>query len=99
MSYGTMRSSAARAVNHVLSLSDHVVTAPQFSYGAPSPMAVPVTEMSAIGTARLFVQGRHIGLLRSMKNYRKIIEGVSNLSSTDAGAPDRMYSTTSTCMY
>ena len=67
MSYGTMRSSAARAADHVLSLSDVVVTAPQFPHGAPSPISVVFTEMTAIGRARLFVQGRHMELLKSMK--------------------------------
>lgn len=54
-------------MDHVLSLSDVVVTAPQFPHGAPSPMAVAVTEMTGIGRARLFVQGRHMELLKPME--------------------------------
>lgn len=72
MPYGAMRSSAARAVDHVSPLSDIVVTTPPSPNGAPSPMAVAVKEMTAIDRARLFVQGRHMELLKSMEKPQRV---------------------------
>lgn len=72
MPYGAMRSSAARAVDHLSPLSDIVVTSPPSPHGAPSPMTLAVKEMTAVDRARLFVQGRHMELLKSMEKPQRV---------------------------
>lgn len=72
MPYAAMRSSAARAVDHVSPLSDVVVTTPPSPRGAPSPTTVAVRQITAIQGARLFVQGRQMELLQSLDNHQRI---------------------------
>lgn len=64
MPYGAMRSSAARAADHISLLSAIVVTTSPSPNGASSPTAVAVRVMTAIDRARLFVEGRHNDLLK-----------------------------------
>ena len=72
MPYGAMRSSAARAVDHISPLSDIVVTTPQSPRGAASPMTVALREMTAIERTRLFVQGRQMDLLQSLEDPQRM---------------------------
>ena len=72
MPYGAMGSSAANAMDHASLLSDIEVTTPSSPRGAPSPMTVAITDMTAIDRARLFVQGRQMDLLKSMEKPQRV---------------------------
>ena len=72
MPYGTIRSLAPSAVDHTSPLSDINVTTPPYAGGAPSPTAVAIKAMEPINRARLFVEGRHTELLRSMDKQQRM---------------------------
>lgn len=72
MPYGAMRSSASGAANYASPLSDIEVTTPSSPHAAPSPMTVAVRAMTPIDRARLFVEGRHNELLKSMENKQRV---------------------------
>jgi hypothetical protein len=85
MPYGALRSSAARAVDHFSPFgptastpSDILVTTPTSEQvgpsprNAPSPMSVAVRGKIANDRARLFVEGRHDDLLRSLEKQERV---------------------------
>ena len=72
MPYGLMRYSAPSAADHFSPLSDISVTTPPSAGGAPSPTAVAINAMKPIDRARLFVEGRHNELLRSMDRQQRV---------------------------
>ena len=72
MPYGLIRSLAPSAVDHVSPLSDMSVNTPPSAGGAPSPTAVAINAMKPIDRARLFLEGRHNELLRSMDKQQRV---------------------------
>lgn len=72
MPYGAIRSSASRVADYASPLSDIVVTTPSSPHAAPSPTTVAVRAMMPIDRARLFVEGRHNDLLKSMENKQVV---------------------------
>ena len=71
MPYGIMKPSMPISSNHISPLSDIVVATPSSTYEAPSPTAVAVREMTGVQRARLFVQGRHHDLLKSIGKQQR----------------------------
>ena len=72
MPYGLVGSRAPSAVDHASPLSDISVNTPPSAGGPPSPTAVAIKAMEPINRARLFVEGRHTELLRSMDKQQKM---------------------------
>ena len=72
MPYGSIRSLEPSAVDHFSPLSDISVNTPPSAGGAPSPTAVAIKAMEPIGRARLFVEGRHNELLKSMDKQQRV---------------------------
>lgn len=72
MPYGTMRASAITAVDHISPLSDIMVATPPSPRTVPSPMAVAVKELTTAERTRLFVQGIHMDLLRSLEKPQMV---------------------------
>ena len=72
MPYGLIRSTAPSAVDHISPLSDISVVTPPSTGGAPSPTTVAIKAMKPIDRARLFVEGRHNELLRSMDKQQRV---------------------------
>ncbi|KAA6410811.1 MAG: hypothetical protein FRX48_05121 [Lasallia pustulata] len=85
MPYGALRLSTAKAIDHrspfggaASTPSDVMVATPSSIGGvpsptnAPSPMSVALTAKAANDRARLFVEGRHDDLLRSMEKQDRV---------------------------
>jgi len=71
MPYGPRQASGARRIDHLSPISDIVITTPTSANTAPSPTAAAIMALTAIDRAKVFVEGRHVELLKTMDSEQQ----------------------------